>query len=366
MLGTPPFSTSGAPRVDGSRLVGYAPGVAQRGAALIVALVVVAVVAVLAVSAASDFQLLARRVEHELHSDQAYAYLLGMEGLARTVLLSDLTATDGAGKDSAAELWAQPIELPTDRGSISGQLHDLQARFNLNSLGGSVAAPGAATAGVRYSAAQERFIRLLQVLPLDQPLALAEAQRLTEAITDWIDPDDVPSGPGGAETDWYSRVEPAGRSANRPLAAPSELLWVRGVTPAIYRALAPLVTVWLPAEARTNVNVPVTFETIEDPARAQAARLLLASLHRRGELAPQSSAVIETLLRRLVLAGGFDSLAALELPEVDVTGLGVTSDTFLLVSTTQYAGRHYRLETVLQRDRTLATVRVLARSSGDW
>ena len=53
------------------------PGVAQRGAALVVAMLVFALVAALMVGLQRDFTLTLQRGTHQLFSEQAWAYLLG-------------------------------------------------------------------------------------------------------------------------------------------------------------------------------------------------------------------------------------------------------------------------------------------------
>lgn len=363
---------------------GNRQGGAQRGAALIIALLVVALVVTLAVTMASDFLLLFRRVENQLDSEQAWAYLVGGESLARAALLADLRDERGRTLDSSAEVWARPQRLPTDRGWIVIELIDLQARFNLNALVSRPApegdegdpeepspgeSPPPATSG--YSPAQERLIRLLQVLPLQEPMALEQAQALTEAITDWVDEDDLPTGFGGAESAWYAGAEPPGRAANQPFAAPSELRWVRGMTPAIWQALAPLVSVWPTGNATFNVNVAITLETLDDPVASLPARLLLATLNAEGDLTPLPPAMVDALLREQVAAGGFQSLealtaGALSAVSIDTTGLAVQSNWFQLNSETELNGRRFRLHSVLVRDPQAQAVRTVARTSGEW
>ena len=53
---------------------------AQRGAALVVAMLVFALVAALMVGLQRDFTLTLQRGTHQLFSEQAWAYLLGAEG----------------------------------------------------------------------------------------------------------------------------------------------------------------------------------------------------------------------------------------------------------------------------------------------
>ena len=235
----------------------------QRGAALIVALLIVAMVVMLATALSSDFLLMFRRVENQLYSEQAYAYMRGAEALSRAALLYDLQKDDKKRNDNLAEDWAQAQQYPTDYGWIGGQLEDLQGRFNLNVLAnpGGGGSGGAGTPALQASPARVQFVRLLLALNLEEPLGLDQAQALTEAIADWIDGDSDISGLSGAESEYYETADPLGRPANRAMAGPSELMLVRGMTPEIYRALAPLVTVWPDAatgnDNKININTSV-------------------------------------------------------------------------------------------------------------
>ncbi len=83
-----------------------------------------------------------------------------------------------------------------------------------------------------------------------------KAKRLAAAIADWRDGDDM-ARPNGAEA---GRYQQAGRDygpRNGPFASIQELQQVRGMTPALYARLAPLVTLW------SGRNIP-------DPAHAPA------------------------------------------------------------------------------------------------
>jgi general secretion pathway protein K len=334
----------------------------QRGAALVVALLVVATVAVLATALASDFLLLFRRVENQLYSEQAYAYLLGAEGLARAALLQDLQRDGRAGKalDYLSEDWAKAQSFPTDHGAIGGYIEDMQGRFNLNTLAG---APGAGTGqGSALTPAQLQLLRLLQALPLPEPLAPDQAQALTEAIADWIDKDDEVSGLGGAESDYYAAAQPPGRPANRDLASPSELMWVRGMTPAIYRALAPLVTVWpggrMPGAKSININT--------------APALVLASLGDANSAQPLGAQEVEQIVQDRQQKNYFGSVDELRAESVlrgrniDTGALTVRSDYFMLNAQTDFQGRRYSLHSLLYRDAGKRTVRVVARTFGEW
>ena len=105
---------------------------AQRGVALVTALLVVALATVAAVAMASRQQLDVRRTANLLQGDQAYVYAQAVEDWARVVLKRD--AKDNQ-IDKLDDDWAQrlsPIVVPG--GQVDGFIIDLQGRFNLNNL----------------------------------------------------------------------------------------------------------------------------------------------------------------------------------------------------------------------------------------
>ena len=269
----------------------------QRGAALIIAMLVFALSATLLVALQREFSLALQRGTHQLFSEQAWAYLIGAEELAKLALQTDtlLDARSATAADHLGELWAQPATpYPLAAGGwMTGQLTDLQGRINLNML---VKASGnqnqlttnqrpigddtrEASAGDtrtqpsqgdnqsgredepvgqsaigeadRWTATQKLLIRLLQALG-DVSLPLDEAMTLTEAISDFIDRD-ANRRQNGAEVDEYRYADFPYLPANRALASVSELRSVRGMTPEVYEALAPLVTVW--PERNTQLNI---------------------------------------------------------------------------------------------------------------
>lgn len=341
--------------------------VRQRGAALVFALLIVAIVVTLATTLSGDFLLMFRRIENQLYSEQAYAYLVGAESLARAALLQDMQTDEDKQNDNLAEPWAQPQQFPTDYGWIGGSIEDAQGRFNLNSLGGITT--GGQPGAQEYTPAQEHFIRLLLSLPLPEPLRLDEAQALTESIADWIDTDDEVTNLGGAESQYYAGVDPSTRPANRTLVSPSELMMVKGMTGDIYRALAPLVGVWPGkgdgggggggsggAELGFNINT--------------APPGLLACLGVAKTFEPLGESDIKALLKyreEHPRIESTDELAtAVPGKNIDVTQLRVNSDYFLLNSETEFQGHRYGMHSLLHRDRSRKTVIVEERTFGDW
>jgi len=110
----------------------------QRGAALVVAMLVFALCTALIVAMKSEFDLYYQRGANGVISEQIYAYLRGAEELASLVLVQDYDEDllRELPRDDLEELWAQeavPQSLP-EGGWWWGGLEDLQGRFNLNTL----------------------------------------------------------------------------------------------------------------------------------------------------------------------------------------------------------------------------------------
>jgi general secretion pathway protein K len=221
---------------------------AQRGVAVLVALVVLTISASLAATMLWNRNLDVHRSANVLHLDQAREYLLGARDWAEQILKRD---AEHGKTDSLGEKWARELPaLPIQGGALTGRLVDLQGRFNLNNL--------VNTNGKANTAALAQFERLLALLHIDPAIA--------PAIVDWIDPDSRPHRPKGAEDEYYAKLKPPYLAANRPLAAVSELLLVRGVSYRDYQRLLPYVTA-LPAS-----NVPVNVNTAPWPVIASLAK----------------------------------------------------------------------------------------------
>lgn len=368
----------------------------QRGAALIIAMLVFALSATLLVALQREFSLALQRGTHQLFSEQAWAYLIGAEELAKLALQTDtlLDARSATAADHLGELWAQPATpYPLAAGGwMTGQLTDLQGRINLNML---VKASGnqnqlttnqrpigddtrEASAGDtrtqpsqgdnqsgredepvgqsaigeadRWTATQKLLIRLLQALG-DVSLPLDEAMTLTEAISDFIDRD-ANRRQNGAEVDEYRYADFPYLPANRALASVSELRSVRGMTPEVYEALAPLVTVW--PERNTQLNI------------LTAPLPVLRALNADDQWAPLSVMDAERLAERRQEGGITEVRDLLTDPILEGRPsaeleplLDIRSDWFLLDASVELVDRQRHLFTVLRRgtDTTVAVFR---------
>ena len=336
----------------------------QRGAALIVALLVFAIASALMVGLQRDFTLQLQRGSNSFLQEQAWVYLEGAENLAAMGLRLDAAqdTTSDSPRDDLTELWAQEATpYPLDeQGWLLGSLEDLEGRFNLNGLvAGETAAsdgessalgtsnpsasnPSASNLGApKLSVQQKQFIRLLQTLE-DVEISVSEARVLTDAVIDFIDQNDAPR-PDGAEAEAYRNLTPAYRPSNRPLASVSELRAVKGFTPEIYRALVPWVSVWPSEPSELNIHTaPITLlRTLNTDDQLEPLPLFdaqrLSDLRSAGEFSD-----LDTFLADPVFSGGVtDELRTI---------LGETSDWFLLRAQVEIAGREQRLYSVLERD----------------
>lgn len=221
---------------------GRADSPGERGVALLTVLLLVAVLATLAAVVLDDIRFGIRRAANAEAVGQARWYALGAETLAAAQIGQLRRASERLTLDGG---WAdRPFNFPVENGLIQGRLADGGACFNLNSV-----VQGAGEVLGRRERGVAQFIALLSALGV----APREAEMVAAALTDWIDSDGVRES-GGAEDEAYLAGSPAYRTGGTLLAEVSELRAIRGVTPAIYERLRPLVCA-LPTSDLSPINV---------------------------------------------------------------------------------------------------------------
>lgn len=222
----------------------------QRGAALVLAMLIVALVSAIAVAIGSDYQIQLRRASNHQLLSQAKHYLLGGEQLAMLALRTDLE--QDADVDGYNDVWAQQSQpYPVTGGWLYGQVTDLQGRFNINSLLFGLSTDG--QQAVPYTDAQRRFVNLLQAFP-QLPISRTEAIEITEALIDWLDNNQDPTGFGGKEDSFYARENLTYRTADGPMVSPSELRAVGGISDQLWQLLQPHISVWPIDSQSININ----------------------------------------------------------------------------------------------------------------
>lgn len=211
----------------------------ERGIALITAVLVVSLAVIAASAVLVAASLAIHRTSAVLESERAWWYATGVEAWVKTILQRDARENS---IDALDDIWAQPVDvLPVEQGFLSGQIVDLQGRFNLNNFAVDAAA---------LPAYLRCFERLFEELGLDPFLAKPIAQ----AIRDWTDKDQNVTPHDGAEDTEYLQLQPPYRTPDRLMTSVSELMAIKGVTRDIYLRLLPHVTVLPAVGSPINVN----------------------------------------------------------------------------------------------------------------
>lgn len=208
----------------------------QSGLALITVLFALALVTTLAAYVMETQFVNIRRAENLQNNEQAYEYALESEAWAGSILARDKATT---AYDHLGESWNKlGVPIKAERGSVKTQVIDLQSRFNLNNL-------------QTFNAKNNRvwfdaFQKLLKTLDLDPDLA--------SAVVDWLDDNDNPTSPKGAEDYDYLGLEPPYRAANWPFTDISELLKVKGFDRKTFDILKPYISALPTPDIPINVN----------------------------------------------------------------------------------------------------------------
>jgi len=288
----------------------------HRGMALITALMVMSLATMTAVSMTAEQQIYFRRAENILLHEQAYQYLVSAEDFAKLVLQDDFKKNT---TDSLKDDWAQQgAVFPIEGGMLTGTISDLQGKFNINNL---------ATGGKPKQWDVNRLQKLLARNNLSPNLA--------NAIIDWLDPDEEPTFPDGAEDVDYLQGEHPHRAGNGMMGSVSELLYVKGIDFEAYQAIAPALVVLPVANVAININTatPQVLQMIIDPLTESEANELHEELTKNPVNDPQEIA------SHPMLAG----------KKIDLNGIGVESSYFLLQSYVEIGRARARMDSVINR-----------------
>jgi general secretion pathway protein K len=209
---------------------------AQRGIALLVAILLVALGTMLAATIAYENTMTARRGAGSFAFDETLLAQQGAEALAayglREVWRADQTHT------YANQGWAKPVgPVEVVPGvMLEASLEDLQGRFNLNNLVDASGTPDPT-----------------QVLAFQQLLTMLGLEPKWAGYTvDWISHNPTPSIPDGAKDSVYMGQTPPYRAPMRYITSASELLALPGFGADRYTRLAPYVTA-LPSRQYLNI-----------------------------------------------------------------------------------------------------------------
>lgn len=223
------------------------PRAGQRGAVLVLALMLVTVLAAVVLEAMHTLKV--DITGTGLYRNRIQGASLAESGLriAAAILAEDYRES---GLDHRGEIWGEISSagragtMGFATGALQGEIRDECGLFPVNSLNQDPA-----------------FARVLtRLLSLDHfGLSDYEAEDLVSALQDWIDPDSDPRSVSFyAENDYYAGLEEPYECRNGPMRHRSELLLVRGMSRELYAGdgehpgLADLLTVH--SNGRVNIN----------------------------------------------------------------------------------------------------------------
>ncbi len=227
----------------------------QKGAALIIVLLLVATLSVIAVGLTEQTNLSAARSRNDFARSQLIWHSFSAEVLASRLLSDALNLRPNIM--SLDDPWAVESfdlsALAVNQGE-SGEIifADANRCFNLNSL----LTPNNDDQSTNDEISVQE-LRINEFVMILNAVGVTEndARQLAIVIIDWLDSNGDP-GPGGAEDNRYLRLPAPYRPANNLIADKSELRTMMGVSQSLMAAIAPYVCAGETSDPHTvNINM---------------------------------------------------------------------------------------------------------------
>ncbi len=226
----------------------------ERGVALIIVLGLVALISGWAATAAYEDMLSLRRAEN--FQQLVRASMASQSALELAIETLQRDAKDSK-RDDLQEDWARTMPpFPIDEGIVEIHIEDGNRFVNINQL---------------INAKGKPRPRLVQQLKYYFSALGVDAQKV-DALIDWMDPDQVPFGPGGAEDPAY--YDKPYHVRNAPLHRWQELQLVRGFDDVklLDRLSQALTVIPMPGNGAVKLNI--------NTASAEALQLLFPTMTR--------------------------------------------------------------------------------------
>ncbi|MFT7244226.1 MAG: general secretion pathway protein K [Candidatus Azotimanducaceae bacterium] len=307
----------------------------QQGVALITILLVVVIATVLGVSMSTDQHFAINRARTFFDQGIVRQYALGGEELARQILHQDFL--DAPETDHSGENWAaKDLRFDFEQGEIELLIEDLQSRLNLNSI---------AVEGDGKRLAKDRLTRLFE----EQGLDAAYVDR----VLDWVDQNNGVSALGAEDYDYLGLERPY-RAANAPMADLSELRLILEMDTEKFSQILPYVAAIGDANTKININTatPQVLQSIAPGLSLSAAESIVAGRDNDGPFQG-----VEDFT-------GDPSLGEAAAKNVNPQGLSVQSSFFQVSIRARFQDRFGYLTSIIQRDPTDGTMRVIYRDQG--
>lgn len=214
----------------------------QQGIALITILVMVALATILAATIAKRQAATAESTAYLMRQNQSLIYAKSAEAFFSELLVDD--AENAAEVDHLQETWAQPMPaFPVEDGYVSGIIQDESGKFNLNSL---VTAEGTVNENAKVW-----FELILKRAGLPA--------QLSEAVIDWQDENEIPSGSMGAESNYYQGLPNAALPPNVKFHSVEELKLIRGFEENKYKLIESYLSAAPMQDSTVNINTASAF-----------------------------------------------------------------------------------------------------------
>jgi general secretion pathway protein K len=307
----------------------------QQGVALITVLLVVVIATVLGVSMATDQHFAINRARTFFDQGIVRQYALGGEELARQILHQDFI--ESPETDHLAENWAaRDLRFEFEQGEIELLIEDLQGRVNVNTL--------LATVGSNRSSVN-RFTSLFAELGVDAAYV--------DRITDWIDQDSGASALG-AEDYEYLGLERPYRTANQPMVDVSELRLLFEMDAETFALVSPYIAAIPDVQTSVNVNtaLPRVLQAIAPGLSLAGAESIVAGRNANGPYSTPGDFAAD------------ESLSEDTARNIDTNGLSVQSSFFQVSVRARFQDRFGYLTSIIQRDPSDGTMRVIYRDQG--
>jgi general secretion pathway protein K len=303
----------------------------QEGVVIVLALFIVALVVAMAYTMMARLERDTRRTTLIYRDAQAENYAQG--SLAWAI---DKLRLDWEKKIPEQVIDAIPIHSPEDTVNgfhISSTIYDMQARFNINTVNQADA-----------ELALQRLMLLVSPTTQSQ-----QAKELVKAILDWVGL----GNPLNHYADYYLHQPEPYRPAYKPMTSTSELLLIKGMTPALYHSLQPFITA-LPAETEINVQT--------------ASAEVLACLSPTLTLSTARSIVEARKQKPFLTLQQFLSLDAVKGHAIKDSLLVVTSHYFLVETIVTIEKQRLVIYTLLERipKDNKAVINIRWQSKGIW
>ena len=323
----------------------------QQGVALISILLIVVIATVLGAAMTTEQNFSINRARVSFDQSIVKQYALGGEELARQILRQDFV--DSPEVDHLGEQWAVPGDVfEFEDGEIELQIIDLQSRMNVNGLASTEAnnngQNGSAngqlddsTNGSPNSSTQDNDTKARLIRLFTQQGA---EDRHVHNLKDWIDADDANDGLG-AEDYAYLGLDKPYRTAGQLIGDISELRLLLEMEPQQFQLIAPYLVALPDAQIEVNVNT----------ASAGVLQALLPGT---------DLGTLESLVADRDGGQPFESTSAF-LVQAGVQGVlnGITvrSEFFRVSIKARYQDRFGYLTSIIQRDGTDGSMRVIYR-----